>query len=77
MEKGYNSDITFKGESYHVQTEDWGTHNPFVVSKIFRNGAVLKTFKTPYKIPVQNFNLKSVIKNQHNQILDLLASGQL
>jgi hypothetical protein len=77
MEKGYNSDITFKGESYHVQTEDWGSSNPFVVSKIFRNGAVVKTFKTPYKIPVQSANLKSTIKSQHHQILDLLVSGQL
>jgi hypothetical protein len=77
MEKGYNSDITFKGESYHVQTEDWGLGNPFVVSKIFRNGAVIKTFKTPYKIPVQSTNLKFAIKSQHHQILDLLVSGQL
>lgn len=77
MEKGFNSDITYKGESYHVQTEDWGPGNPFVVSKVFRNGAVVKTVKTPYRHPLPSANLKFVIKNQHHQILDLLVSGQL
>jgi hypothetical protein len=77
MEKGFNSDITFRGESYHVQTEDWGPANPFVVSKVFCNGAVVKTVKTPYRTPQNSGHLKSVIKSQHHQILDLLVSGQL
>lgn len=48
MHKGHNSDITVRGQRYHIQTEDWGKQNPFVVSRVFCNGAVLKTIKTPY-----------------------------
>lgn len=77
MEKGYNSDICFKGEKFHIQTEDWGSINPFVVTKIFRNGAVVKTIKTPYETPVPRNNLRMTIKYQHSQVLDLLLSGQL
>jgi hypothetical protein len=48
MQKGHNSDINVRGKSYHVQTEDWGSENPFIVSRIFCDGAVLKTIKTSH-----------------------------
>ena len=45
--KGFNSDICFKGCSYHVQTEDWdGTAKASIVTKVFKNGAVVKTITT-------------------------------
>lgn len=49
MEKGYNSDIFVRGEKYHIQTEDWGQRNPFVVTRVYKNGAVVKTQKTSYQ----------------------------
>ncbi|OFZ28363.1 MAG: hypothetical protein A2622_04490 [Bdellovibrionales bacterium RIFCSPHIGHO2_01_FULL_40_29] len=49
---GENSDLFIQGQKIHVQTEDWGTREKVLVSRIFRNGSVLKTFKLPYeKIP--------------------------
>jgi hypothetical protein len=42
MVKGFNSDLVIRGKNYHVQTEDWGNANPFLVSRVFSNGAVLK-----------------------------------
>ncbi|MCB0341186.1 MAG: hypothetical protein H6626_12480 [Pseudobdellovibrionaceae bacterium] len=83
VEKGFNSDITVYGTSFHVQTEDWGRENPFLVSRIFRNGAVLKSIKTSYTdvlprgvtSPPQAIRL--AMKVQHESILDLLVSGQL
>lgn len=77
MEKGYNSDISIKGENYHIQTEDWGKNNPFVVSKIFCNGAVIKTVKTPYLGQTSSGIIRQTLKEQHTKILDLLVSGQL
>ncbi len=83
MLKGYNSDIMVKGVRYHVQTEDWGKHNPFLVSHIFRNGAVIQTVKIPYtKVLPQGVesDLSAIgvaLEAQHNSILDLLVSGQL
>jgi len=48
LEKGFNSDVIFKGMNFHVQTEDWGLNNPYLVSRIYQNGAGIKSVKTPY-----------------------------
>jgi hypothetical protein len=83
VEKGFNSDITWMGNQYHVQTEDWGRENPFLVSRVFRNGAVLRSIKTSYeevlpKGPRTEANaIRLAMKIQHQQILDLLVSGKL
>ena len=83
MQKGFNSDIAYQGMSYHVQTEDWGTGNPFLVSRVFRSGAVLKSVKTSYSEVLPNGPssnsqaIRLAMSEQHKQILDLLMSGQL
>lgn len=83
LEKGFNSDIAWLGSQYHVQTEDWGTENPYLVSRVFHNGAVVKSIKTGYEevLPAgRKFEVTTIrlaMKIQHQQILDLLLSGQL
>ena len=83
MEKGYNSDVKWSGTSYHVQTEDWGRQNPYVVSQVFCNGAVVKSIKTSYveilpKGPASDTkSIQLAMKLQHQEILDLLLSGKL
>ena len=82
MVKGFNSDVSVRGKSYHVQTEDWGTLNPFFVSRVFCNGAVVKTIKTPYSEalrggPVNDFQaITQALRRQHHRILDDLVSFQ-
>lgn len=83
MEKGFNSDIRWLGTEYHVQTEDWGTGNPFLVSRVFHNGAVVKSIKTsysevlPFGARLESKSIRLAMKAQHQQILDLLLSGKL
>jgi hypothetical protein len=83
MQKGFNSDIQVKGQAYHVQTEDWGQQNPFLVSRIFRNGAVIKTIKTSHDEAMRNGSIRSqdalqmALKTQHNLVLDQLFTGQI
>lgn len=49
---GENSDLFIQGHKIHVQTEDWGLREQVLVSRVFKNGSVLKTFKLAYeKIP--------------------------
>ena len=83
MQKGYNSDLNIRGRSYHVQTEDWGAQNPFLVSRIFCNGAVIKTVKTPHA-EILNTNhakspdvIKTALQKQHADVIDKLMAGQL
>jgi hypothetical protein len=83
MVKGYNTDIRYQGLSYHIQTEDWGEENPFLVSRVFQSGAVIKSLKIHYSevLPEVYENrmqtLGFIMKVQHDKILDLLTSGQL
>jgi hypothetical protein len=83
MLKGFNSDVEVQGQSYHLQTEDWGFNNPYIVSRVYKNGAVLKSVKTPYidfmfsQYDVDEMILKQALREQHQKILDLLLSGQL
>lgn len=83
MEKGLNSDILYKGSTYHIQTEDWGTANPFIVTQVFHGGKVVKLVKIPYtKVipPTQAVDPKTVryaLETQHHSILDLLVGGKI
>lgn len=83
MEKGFNSDVNWLGSQYHVQTEDWGYTNPYLVSRVFHNGAVVKSIKTSYLEvfsdgpSAESKAIRLAMKIQHQQILDLLLSGKL
>lgn len=83
VEKGFNSDINLSGIDYHVQTEDWGRQNPYLVSRVFQNGAVVKSIKTAYAEVLprgpgsDGTAIRYAMRVQHEKILDLLVSGQL
>ena len=82
MQAGLNSDLQVNGRAFHVQTEDWGWENPFIVTKIFSQGAVVKSIKVTYKevLATPFFNDRSIgeaIEKQHQEILDRLISGHL
>ena len=82
MQKGLNSDLTVRGKKYHVQTEDWGRENPFLVSRVFRDGAVIKTIKTSHtealkKGPIKDVEaLQIAMKDQHHRVLDQVFAGE-
>jgi hypothetical protein len=84
MEKGFNSDLTVGGTIYHIQTEDWGFENPYLVTRVYRSGAVIDSVKTPYSDVLRNRNaflllrnkvamseaLQEAMRNQHERILN-------
>ncbi len=82
MEAGLNSDITIAERNFHIQTEDWGWDNPFIVTKIFSQGAVLKSYKIPYQTVLKtpfpsNQSIRMALEKQHQEILDRLISGHI
>ncbi len=82
MEKGFNSDIFVSGVTYHVQTEDWGLENPFIVTRIYKSGAVLKSIKTSYDEVWKSASrsdqraIRLAMQTQHQEILDQLVGGK-
>ena len=83
MEKGFNSDVSVRGKKFHVQTEDWGPSNPFLVSRVFLNGAVVHTVKTSYEEalragPVNDADaIRQALRRQHGRVMDSLAQGTI
>ena len=83
MEAGFNSDITHSGRQFHVQTEDWGDNNPYIVTRIFQSGAVLVSLKTAYskilgqEAPNPRLAVRLAMREQHQRVLDQLVSGTL
>ncbi|MBC7740636.1 MAG: hypothetical protein H7061_00465 [Bdellovibrionaceae bacterium] len=49
MVPGENSDLYINGSQVHVQTEDWGLEQKVLMSRVFKNGSVFKTFKLGYE----------------------------
>lgn len=82
VEKGFNSDIFANGVTYHVQTEDWGSENPYIVTRIFKSGAVLKSVKTAYEEIWKRSHrsdqhaIRLAMQLQHQEILDQLVAGK-
>lgn len=64
MEKGFNSDLTVSGVVYHVQTEDWGFENPYLVTRVYKSGAVVDSIKTPYSDVLRSRNAFLLLRNK-------------
>jgi hypothetical protein len=78
---GYNHNIRFRGNVYHVQTEDGGKDNPQVITHVFRGGAILDSVRTSYADlfgrPDMQAELKDRMKAQHLEEIRRLMSGDI
>lgn len=70
---GENTDIYINGELLHIQTEDWGLREAALITRVFKNGAVIKTFKLPYAKIVsyeQAQNRRKSLLHLHQFVID-------
>ena len=79
MVPGFNTDFKYRGETYHVQTEDNGVGNPVVVSLLYHKGAILASRRTPYRDlvgrPGFEQELMGLMKSQHKDLMRALLAG--
>ncbi len=70
---GENSDLFINGSQIHVQTEDWGNEQKVLMSRVFKNGSVFKTFRLAYekidKVEQEN-NRRLALVKFHQTIID-------
>jgi hypothetical protein len=48
MLTGFNTNVPYKDQTFHVQTEDGGTRNPVLTTLLYHKGAILVSEKTSY-----------------------------
>jgi len=79
MLSGINTDFQYKGETFHVQTEDGGEENPMITTLLFKGGAIYSSKRTNYaeilkSIPSREA-IKELMKEQHKSMMRDLKAG--
>lgn len=76
---GYNTNVPYKGKTYHVQTEDSGSGRPMIVTLLYLEGAILRSQKTSYDDlvgePDSEERIRDLMKEQHKSMIKKLISG--
>ena len=77
---GYNTNISYKGTVYHIQTEDSGQNNPVILTLLYAQGAILASRKTSYADLVNDPEFKEkvrdLMKKQHKVMIKELLAGK-
>lgn len=79
MNTGYNQNVLFKGEVYHVQTEDGGLSKPVVTTLLFKGGTVVSSKRVNYSDIIKSEKLEAVVRSimaeQHAAMIRELKEG--
>lgn len=79
MQSGLNEDIIYKGERYHIQTEDGGRKNPLITTLLFKGGVVIASKRISYADILRFDKLDTVVREtmieQHKEVIKNLLEG--
>jgi hypothetical protein len=80
MLPGYNHNVTYKGITFHIQTEDSGVNNPHIITLLYSGGNILARKKTSYADIIKHERLADVVRelmqDQHKHMLKELKNGE-
>jgi len=80
MVVGFNTDVKYRGEVFHVQTEDKGADNPIIESLVYHRGEILLSRKLSYSKFVNSSDLvrklRRMMKAQHDDLISELRKGK-
>lgn len=79
MNFGFNQNVTYQGEVYHVQTEDGGRKSPVITTILFKGGVIVETRRTDYSDIIRSAHLEDVVadlmREQHRAVISDLRKG--
>lgn len=78
---GFNNNIKFHEQTFHVQTEDSGLDQPHIITHLFADGGrVIKSHKRSYQDAVSRPDVaeyvRGLMKSQHLEMVLLLREGR-
>src|SRR6185437_743981 len=78
---GFNNNLKYKGNPYHVQTEDSGLNKPHIITHVFADGGrIIKSHKRSYAGEVSREDVaayvRALMKGQHMEMVQLLREGK-
>ncbi len=76
---GFNTDIKYRNEVFHIQTEDKGDTNPIIETLVYLHGEILLSRRISYAHLVNYEDrmkkIKAMMKSQHDQMISELKGG--
>jgi len=76
---GFNTDIRYRNEVFHIQTEDKGDSNPIIETLVYLHGEILLSRKMSYahltNTKERPKKVKVMMKTQHDQMITELKGG--
>lgn len=79
MVLGFNHNLVYKGEVFHVQSEDSGVSNPHIITVLYRGGVIISSKKICYADILKTENLEAIVedlmKEQHKEMMRRLKAG--
>jgi len=80
MLTGYNNNVTYRDEVFHIQTEEGGINNPYITTLLYRGGAIHASKKTSYRDllgkPGFQDELRRTMDRQHRTVIKALLAGR-
>lgn len=80
MLPGFNTNINYKGNTYHIQTEDSGLKNPVIVTFLYSEGKIIGSKKTSYAnivgAPDYKEKVRKLMGEQHRSVIKELLAGE-
>jgi hypothetical protein len=77
---GFNTNIIYNEDTYHIQTEDNGLKNPLIISLLYLRGEIIATKKNSYADivgkPGYQEKIKKMMAEQHNSMIEELLAGR-
>ena len=77
---GFNTNIKYDENTYHIQTEDNGLDNPVIISLLYLQGEIIATKKIGYAAIAAEADHKEKIKRlmtkQHSSMIEELLAGR-
>ena len=80
MVLGFNHNVRYRGDLFHVQTEDSGVANPNITTLLYRGGMIIASRKMSYGDIIKFEGLERLVeelmKEQHKGMLRSLKNGE-
>jgi len=77
---GFNTDVRFEGQTYHVQSEDRGRAHPVLESLVYCGGQILHQERSSYESRLEAANLEAAVAalldRQHRDIVRRARHGE-
>ena len=73
---GLNTDLIHQGKTLHVQTEDIGYPQGYMITHLFLAGSILATQRLDYEEGLGSEEIQARIRSQHQRMIRAVQTGE-